>query len=151
MCIVILLILARTKSLLCFQEAWEFADRWRFWKVKKQNHLMSPTVLPQLIILNIFCNLLLFCSYLHHLMAGINISLMSWKLMSFIFSLLCRLICCLWLTILTFLHRLLLTICNFHLWQFHKCLFSYIYKWLAHQSHSRSSSAHGTTVRASPR
>lgn len=39
--IFILLLLARSKGLLCFQEARDFAD---CWKVKKQNHLISPTV-----------------------------------------------------------------------------------------------------------
>lgn len=102
-CIFMLLLLARTKGLLCFQEAWEFADSWRFWKVKKQNHLMSPTVTPQLIILNLFCNLLLLCSYLRHLVAGINTSPMPWKLMSYIFPLLCGLIHCLWFSLDFFL------------------------------------------------
>lgn len=75
----------------------------RFCKLKKnKNHLISPTVTPQLIILDIFCNLPLLCSYLHHLVAGINTSLMSWKS---------------WIDI-RFLHRLLLTIWNMHLWQF---------------------------------
>lgn len=40
--IFILLPLAWTKGLLCFQKDWGFADGRRFLKVKKQSHLVSP-------------------------------------------------------------------------------------------------------------
>lgn len=87
--IFILLRLAWTKGLLIFQEAGDFADIYIFFlpaNLKETKQFLISYC--NATVMDIIYNLPLLCSHRHHLVAGINVSLMSWELMSWNFSLL---------------------------------------------------------------